>query len=113
MPVLGLSHAIASGDHASSAPLWCYAIWICLVLAGATLDVWLCVGMVRSLRSRGDGEDDRGGRRRGPDSPPPRPTEDPEWWPEFERQFADYASRAGPARNAPLVECAPDSYHRV
>lgn len=114
LPVLGLSHALASGGHVSSAPLWCYVLWICLVLAVASLDVWLCVGMIRSLRSRGDDEDDDGGgRRRGPDRPRLGPTEDPEWWPEFEREFAEYAACMGRTRRAPLVECAPDSNPRV
>jgi hypothetical protein len=46
-----------------------------------------------SLRRRDDGSD--GGSDRAPDPEPP-------WWPDFERQFRDYARRQGPgARRGP------------
>jgi hypothetical protein len=48
-----------------------------------------------------DGPDWRRGR--GPDGPPP---ESPSWWPEFERQFAEHASRQDARHPAQAVPAA-------
>lgn len=85
--------AIAPGAHASSPPPWSFGLVIGLSLAAAGIDVWLFM-WIRSRDSGGDDEDEPGGGGlRGPSSPNPRPSEDPEWWPEFERQFGEYAAR--------------------
>jgi hypothetical protein len=55
-----------------------------------------CIWRVIELREKGSGDssddDDWGGTRRGQDliSPKGSPGADPEWWPEFERQFAEH-----------------------
>jgi hypothetical protein len=45
----------------------------------------------------GGGSGVRGGTGRGPDRPSPGGRE-PEWWPEFESEFAEYAARRDAAR---------------
>lgn len=64
---------------------------------GWVLDAsWLCFAVGRLVKpgdgSEGDdGEGGEGWGRRGPDPGSPRPpSEDPEWWPEFEREFGDH-----------------------
>jgi hypothetical protein len=63
----------------------------------------LAVAVTRSAPSRrkGDaGDDGQGGggggsQRRVPPGPPPEPSgASPDWWPRFEREFADYVRRA-------------------
>lgn len=92
--VFHLSAAFATKAHVSSPTPWNYALVIGLPVAVACLHVWLVVRIIRSQRSGGDDtDDDGGGPRKDPFSPPPMPNQDPEWWPEFERQFAAYVAR--------------------
>jgi len=99
---------------AASVPVWEVAV-VVLLLATAV------VVAVRRGGSRGPDEEDGGdggpggwGRRRGPR--PPRdlpPGCGPDWWPEFERQFAAYVDRratladaarhVGPALGEPQI----------
>ncbi len=91
---VSLLSAIAPEAHPSSPSPWSYAFVIGLSLAAGGVDLWLFVRTIRSRHSGGDDEDDAGGGGlMGPSSPSPRPSEDPDWWPEFERQFGEYASR--------------------
>ncbi|MBV8348238.1 MAG: hypothetical protein JOZ49_12085 [Mycolicibacterium sp.] len=64
--------------------------------------VVLAVLLARRPGPRDDGDGDSGWGRGGPGGPPwpgdypPSPHGDPVWWPEFERQFAEYVG--APAR---------------
>jgi hypothetical protein len=87
-----LPAVVASSARPTAPALWCYALLIGFSLALAWANVWLAVGFVRSRRSGDDDEDGGGGGNR-PVGPRPPPNQDPEWWPEFERQFSEYASR--------------------
>jgi hypothetical protein len=51
----------------------------------------------RSNDGPGEGEDGGGSDRRTPPGSPPTPIGggDPAWWPEFERDFEAYVTRAG------------------
>jgi hypothetical protein len=53
----------------------------------------------RSDRDEGDGGGGGGGsqRRVPPRRPPEPPGASPDWWPRFEREFAEYASRRRPS----------------
>jgi hypothetical protein len=88
--------------------------WITYVVAGLVLlgamcaTYYLCYVLDRRAqdgRDSGDGDDEGGGgthRGRGPTPPKDSPGTDPEWWPEFERQFAHHVGcrvHAGPAPN--------------
>jgi hypothetical protein len=65
---------------------------------GFVLDAtWLCLLVDRLSRpgdgsAKDDGEEGRGGSGPGPEHPRP-PSGDPDWWPEFERDFRDYRER--------------------
>ncbi|HZE05659.1 MAG TPA: hypothetical protein VE127_10570, partial [Solirubrobacteraceae bacterium] len=64
-----------------------------LFLAGV---VFVCVSIIRDTAPRDDDTDEGdggGGQRRDPPSPPRPRDSDPEWWPDFEREFAAYVSR--------------------
>jgi hypothetical protein len=74
------------------------ATLVLLTLLGFVLDTtWLCLAVdrLRKLDHGSDGEEGEGGEGRGGRGPPsparPRPpSEDPDWWPEFERDLRDY-----------------------
>lgn len=74
------------------------ATLVMLTLLGFVLDAtWLCLAVdrLRKLDHGSEGSEGEGGegwRGPGPPSPPhPRPpSEDPDWWPEFERDLRDY-----------------------
>jgi hypothetical protein len=52
-----------------------------------TLGIFLLAApLMRPRRGGDDGGDDRGPEGPGPDDP------EPPWWPEFEREFRDYAN---------------------
>jgi hypothetical protein len=59
-----------------------------LVLAG----IWVAVHVARHRDEPGDDDSDHdeGGGLRRPKPTGPRPDPGPDWWPEFERQFAAY-----------------------
>jgi hypothetical protein len=78
---LGLAGWLAVG-----VPPWFFGGCAVVTLAGALLSAPL-------LRPRPDDEDGGG----GPDSPGPGDP-GPPWWPEFEREFRDYANRHLTAR---------------
>ena len=78
--------------------------WIPYAASGLVLLVtmcgtyYLCWALDRRDRHNGDSDDDAGGggggarRRDGPTPPRGAPDTDPEWWPEFERQFAHHVA---------------------
>jgi hypothetical protein len=85
-----LDHA----GHASAGWITCVASVIVLVgfIAGAP---WFGAWSVRRRKPGGGGSDEGygggGGGGGGAPTPPNRPPDaDPEWWPDFERQFAAY-----------------------
>lgn len=66
----------------------------------------LAVALERQDRRRGrgpgeaDGGDDGGNKPRVPPQRPPEPSDtlEPDWWPEFERDFAAHAAKVRSAR---------------
>jgi hypothetical protein len=81
-----------------------YLTWI-TIAAWAILGLCVITVLVIGLLGRGGGSSDDSGPGPGGGGPDlPRPPEDdprsgePQWWPEFERQFADYLKRK-PARS--------------
>jgi hypothetical protein len=88
----------AALSHSGHAPGWVGAVAaVGVVLAFMLCAPWLAA---RSLRRRrlGDDSDDGdgfggGGGGRRPTPPNRPPDADPEWWPEFEREFATYVER--------------------
>lgn len=71
------------------------ATLVLLTLLGFVLDAtWLCfaVGRLMELDQGNEGEDGEDGEGWGGPGParPRPPSEDPNWWPEFERDFRDY-----------------------
>jgi hypothetical protein len=91
-----LALAVGQTDHASWLGFVVAAVPVCACLG---LGVWLIVATGREDSDEdggdnGDGEGGGGGGgRRGPRHPEPGPSlpdDDPEWWPQFERDFADY-----------------------
>ena len=84
--------------HATAATSWesglAVAVLVMLVLAGVTLAV------LRMPPYPGGDEDadsgpGRGGSGRWPPAGPRQPEGEPEWWPEFERQFAAHVAGRG------------------
>jgi hypothetical protein len=67
----------------------------CVAFAMAVASIAVLLGVFFS-QPRGDDDDD------GPDDDPPGPPKgprDPDWWPDFERDFRNYPGRGGsPAR---------------
>lgn len=73
-----------------------YAVIAALMFVFLAVVLWACISIVRQWEPHGDDRDDGdggGGQPRDPPSPPGPGNGDPDWWPEFERQFAAYASR--------------------
>ena len=85
--------------HATAATSWesglAVAVLVMLVLAGVTLAV-----LRMPPYPGGDEDADSGPGRGGPGNWPPagplQPEGEPEWWPEFERQFAAHVAGRGP-----------------
>ncbi len=86
---VAFAQAVASGDDAGVATIVAVVTALLGLLAGVGIVVRALLGLA------GDDGDDAGddggggpGRRRPlPRRPPPAP---PDWWPEFEREFADH-----------------------
>ena len=77
-----------------------------LLIAGVTIGLWLAVagvttGVALVISSGldaidGDGDGDGGqGRPQEPEPEPPIGGGEPDWWPEFESELADYAASHG------------------
>ena len=87
--------------HQSTGPaVWANVIAVVTLLAMPAFSVWFL------WRHEDDGPDDSGPDGGGPGGgggppPDPPPTPDPAWWPEFEREFAEYVANVGaPSRSA-------------
>lgn len=88
---------VASAKRAIGLPAWMetiVAIWLlCLAFAGViAFVIWgFCVGDGGNDESDDEGGGGGGGGRK---RTPPRgsPSNEPEWWPEFEREFAFYVA---------------------
>lgn len=88
-PELGAA-ARAAAPHAGAGHVWQAFATVGVIF----LLVWVVVLVTRPPRHGGDDDDEGrggGGGPRGPDRPP-SPSGDPAWWPDFERQFAEYAA---------------------
>jgi hypothetical protein len=82
-------------EPATRSPSWLgYAAGGLIVLAIAceTIYIWWVLGRGGDGGRNPSDDDGGGGTGPGPDRISPRgsPGTDPEWWPEFERQFADH-----------------------
>lgn len=110
---------VASAKHAMGVPAWIetiVAIWLlCLALVAVIgLVIWrLCVGDGGNDESDdegGGGGGGGGGRKRTP--PRGSPGNEPEWWPEFEREFAIYVTNrlavASLTRDSNARHCRPE-----
>jgi hypothetical protein len=97
-------HWAPPGSRVTSAP----ANWVTMIAVIASLAIMVAVAITvasrRATRRRGDDDTDfgGGGGGRGPDAPRD-PEGDPAWWPEFERQFADYANAPTPVMSRPTM----------
>jgi hypothetical protein len=90
--VLALALVAADGAALSGQMM---ALLVLGAMLGLVLDAaWLTLAVDRLLKlgRGGEGEDGAdGGGGSVPNPAPPRPpSEDPDWWPEFEREFRDY-----------------------
>src|SRR5689334_5704542 len=91
-----VSGALAHAGRAAGSTGWISYVASVVVLVGFVVGApcfW--VWPVRRWGLGGDGFDDGdggggGGQGRGPTPPSRPPDTDPEWWPEFEHQFAVY-----------------------
>jgi hypothetical protein len=99
-----------TGHAAGQAPWIAYAAsaLVALVFVCGPLYLWWGLGRWEQdggEPSEGEGEGGGRGPRGGHTPPQGSPETDPEWWPEFERQFAAHAgfapSRSQRARSAP------------
>jgi hypothetical protein len=92
--------------HLASTPVnWAVVI---AVIAAIVIIAAIAITIAdrRATRRRGDDDDNDfrgGGGGRGPDAPH-GPESDPEWWPEFERQFADYTNAPTPVMSRPTIK---------
>lgn len=88
-----LSPVITSAEHAARLSGILYLAPVVFVLAIIVAFVALMVWASRNDRGddEGGGDERRGGGGGGhPEPRPPQPEGEPEWWPEFERQFAGH-----------------------
>ena len=108
---MSLTHAAGSGVHSAGTAAGWSTTFACVVgiLLVVTGFVIACIGRPHGRRG-GDADADSGsgggGGSRRPDGPRP-PGGDPQWWPEFERQFAAHVEliqqlEAQPAGNAAI-----------
>ncbi len=93
------THVAGSAAHGASAGVAPVALKVGLCLLGVLFTLIVMFGQPPTDRRDGaDGESGPGGGghgpgRGGPGGPSPEGG-DPVWWPEFERQFADYVASA-------------------
>jgi hypothetical protein len=85
--------------HLAGPAGWLAYVPVISLLAFAASCVWLAWWSARRSDGGADdsdeGETGGGGWGRGPSPTCPPPDADPEWWPEFERQFAAYVAELG------------------
>lgn len=88
--------SLAPSPHQAAPADWLGYLVFLLLIGSVVVGVWFAW---RAGRRQDHGADDsdegeagggRGGPRRGPSPTGPSPDAEPEWWPEFERQFAAY-----------------------
>jgi hypothetical protein len=90
--------ALRHAGHPAGPVGWAaYAAIAAFLIAYMGAVIWFCIWSLRRWRPGDDDADEGGGGgsgRRGDPPPPVGPPDcDPEWWPEFERQFAAYVTR--------------------
>lgn len=98
MTSMVVSASLSPAGHTSAG--WVGACASVVVLLGFMVWApWLAARVVRRWKLGDDSDDgsgfggEGGGGSRGP-SPPNRPPDaEPEWWPDFEREFAGYLER--------------------
>lgn len=91
---LAVLAAAVQGSTQLREPVWFGYASVLLVLVVTIAGVWLLVRLVRWDPGDDDGGGGGGGGGGG-DTPPPRaplPDGEPDWWPEFERAFADHVN---------------------
>ena len=102
--VLELGRAATAAGHATSAP----STWAAVAGVAGLMLVWLALAIVfvRSRGHSGSDEDDGGWSGFGRGGPPPPDPDGPhipgdgaDWWPDFEREFADYIAARSASRN--------------
>jgi hypothetical protein len=103
-------HHLAGSDVHGGAMVIALVIWLA-VFAAVLL---ILLRPPRDHRDGADGDSGPGGRGRGPGGggpDPPQPTgDDPAWWPEFERELAEYVStRHAPTGSRRALRPAPPS----
>lgn len=88
----GLHLHPAAGHSHTSAGAILVLVFVLLVLS-VWVGMWLRASFTRPSDDSGEDAGDGGiGVRDGPRPRGPRPHPEPDWWPEFERQFAAYVS---------------------
>jgi hypothetical protein len=101
-----LAHWASPRGHVASTPVnWPLVIAVIASIV-VTAAVAITIAGRRASRRRRDDDDTDfrgGGGRRGPDAPQ-GPAGDPAWWPEFERQFADYTNAPTPVMSRPTIK---------
>jgi hypothetical protein len=89
-----LAGVLAADRRAGSGPWLAYVVSGLVLLGAMCGTYYVCVVLARrdgEDSTEGDGEGGGGAKRRGGRVPPKPPFgTDPEWWPEFERQFEDH-----------------------
>jgi hypothetical protein len=99
MPSDSVAVASATGGHRKGVTVPLIALVTLLLLLAVVVAVLNARGTSRAPDGGDDGDgggDDGGSMPRVPPHHPPGPpdTGEPDWWPEFERAFADYARRS-------------------
>jgi hypothetical protein len=98
-------HALAGHPSTAAAPV--LIIFLAPLVVSVAIWIWQFVYFARRFNkpdNDGDGGGGAGGGGSGGEGPPrppmPQPDLEPEWWPEFERQFQEHVKSREP-RNAP------------
>ncbi len=89
--ILGHDASRAHGGTGSA-----LVVSVTVLVASLVIGIWMIVYLARHLDEPGDwgeGGDGRGGGR-GPNPRTPGPSSEPDWWPQFERQFAAHVRRS-------------------
>jgi hypothetical protein len=96
--------ALTGIHHVNESSSWIGYVAVAVVLVGfACITGWLVASTVRYRRLGGDDPGDGDGRHGGgsdrdPNPPDRSPDGGPAWWPEFERQFAEYVDSCASKR---------------